>query len=146
MMRAPIARPGAAFSRFAACRRGSAALEMAIVLPVLCLMIVGTIYSGWVIYSTNMLYFAVESAARCAAVNTTLCGPGPSGTAQIPNIQAFAVSQAWGINVVAANFTVTQPTCGWRVTANYTFLFVMPFQADFNVLISPSACYPAQSS
>jgi Flp pilus assembly protein TadG len=114
---------------------------MAIVLPVLSLMIVGAFYAGWVIYTTNMLFHAVEQAARCASVNTATCG-GANLAAQVANVQAYAVTQAWGVPVAAANFTVTQQPCGWQVQANYPFLFVMPFQTNFNVTIAPQACFP----
>jgi len=135
----------ATFRRLCACRNGGTAVETAIILPVLALAIIGTIMEGWVLFSTNVLFYAVESAARCAAVNTTTCG-GTTQAKQISAVQTYAVSQAWGLNVTAANFSVTQPAngCGWRVSYNYSFNFVMPFQNDFAVNVPASACYPAQ--
>ena len=117
---------------------------MAIVIPVLSLMIVGAFYAGWMIYTTTMLFYAVESAARCASVNTTTCG-GATTAAQIANVQAYAVTQAMGVPVTTASFVVTQPSCGWRVQATYPFLFVMPFRTNFTVTITPQACFPAMS-
>jgi Flp pilus assembly protein TadG len=119
---------------------------MGIVLPVLCLMIFGTVYAGWMLYSTTMLYYAVEMAARCASVNTTTCG-GATQAKQIAAVQAYAVTQAMGVNVTAASFTVSQPAngCGWQVTATYPFTFILPFQAanpTYN--INASACFPVQ--
>jgi Flp pilus assembly protein TadG len=150
MMCRVIGQTRAAVRRLAACQRGSMALEMAFVLPPLVLSIVGTIYAGWMIYSMTMLSYAVESAARCvavASVNSTNCG-GSSVAAQSQATQNYAVTQAIGVNVTAANFTVTQlPTgCGWQVTANYQFTFLLPFQASNPVYtINPSACFPIQS-
>jgi len=150
MMCGVIHRPRDMIRRFAACQRGSLALEMAFILPPLVLSIVGTMYTGWMIYSTTMLSYAVESAARCVAVatvNSVPCG-GNNVAAQSQATQNYAVTQAMGVDVTAANFTVTQlPTgCGWQVTANYQFTFLMPFQASNPVYtINPSACFPIQS-
>jgi Flp pilus assembly protein TadG len=142
MMRPMILRVAHAFRRLAACERGANAVEMAIVLPVLSLMIVGAVYSGWMLYSETMLFFATETAARCAAVNVAVCG----GANQVPNTQAYAVTQAaqLGLTMVAANFTVTQPAngCGWRVQATYPFKLVLPFQTNLAVNLTASACYP----
>jgi Flp pilus assembly protein TadG len=136
-MRSMIAQTADVIRRLIACRRGANAIEMALVLPVLTLMIVGAMYTGWMLYATNMLVYSTESAARCAAVNTTLCGT----TAKI---QAFAVELSLGVNVTAANFTVTQPSCGWMVKAAYTFTFMMPFYTNLSVPINAAACYPSQ--
>jgi Flp pilus assembly protein TadG len=148
MMRGPIARIGTAFKRLAACRRGGTGVEMGIVLPVLIAMIVGAVYAGWLLYSANVLFFAVEQAARCAALNAAACKAVPNGPTQVAQTQAYAVSMAFGLNVTAANFTVTPPgACGWRVSViNYTFPFLVPFQSNFNVSIPATACYPAQPS
>jgi Flp pilus assembly protein TadG len=141
----------ATFRRLATCRNGGTAVETAIVLPVLMLAIVGAIMEGWMLYSTNMLFFAVESAARCAAVNTTTCG-GTTPAKQIAAIQAYAVTQSWGLNVTPASFQVTTGnTCGVQVTGNYPFTFFMPFLALFapaagndapTYNIVANACFP----
>ena len=143
-MRLMIARFASLLRRLAACRNGSNAFELAIILPVLTLMVVGAVYAGWMLFSTNMLFYAVESAARCASVNTTTCG-GASQSAQVTNVKAYAVTQAMGLNVTAASFTVTQPAngCGWQVTGTYPFTFMMPFTASNPVFtITASACFP----
>jgi Flp pilus assembly protein TadG len=150
MTRGVTSRTRNAIGRVAACQRGSMALEMAFVLPALVLLIIGTIYTGWMIYSTTMLSYAVESAARCVAVatvNSVNCG-GNSVSAQTQATQNYAATQALGVDVTAANFTVTQlPNgCGWQVTATYQFTFLLPFQASNPVYtITPSACFPIQS-
>jgi Flp pilus assembly protein TadG len=150
MMRGVTSRTRDTIQRLAACQSGSPALEMAFVLPVLVLAIVGTIYTGWMVYSTTMLSYAVESAARCVAVatvNSVNCG-GNSVSAQTQATQNYAAAQAMGVDVTAANFTVTQlPNgCGWQVTATYQFTFLLPFQSSNPVYtITPSACFPIQS-
>jgi Flp pilus assembly protein TadG len=128
------------FRRAAAAREGSTAVETAIVMPVLLLMIVGTCYAGFLLYTTNMLYYAVEQAARCAAINATVCGTTTA-------TQNFAVTQAMGVSIPAANFQVTKPVngCGWQVRTVYTFTFLMPFQTNFNLNLTANACFPAST-
>jgi Flp pilus assembly protein TadG len=145
-MRGPLTRIATLLNRFVACRSGATALELGIVLPVLTLMIVGTIYTAWLVYSVNVLFYAVEEAARCVAVNAVACQAVPSGASQTAQTQKFAVLMAMGLNTVATNFTVSQPAngCGWQVKYNYTFAFPLPFYTDFSVTFPASACYPAQ--
>jgi Flp pilus assembly protein TadG len=142
-MRKIVSRVAATARRLAVCQDGSNAVEAAIVLPVLVLAIVGSMMEGWMLYSTNMLVFAVQSAARCAAVNTTTCG-GATQPTQIAAVKTYAVSQAWALNLTAANFTVTPgAACGWQVSGTYPFTFVLPFAAGnptYN--ITANACFP----
>jgi Flp pilus assembly pilin Flp len=125
--------------RFLRDRHGGAAVEMALVFPLLCLMILGGIETGWMLWSTSTLNFAVEEAARCAAVDATNCG-------STTNIQGVAVGKAMGLGMSASDFTVTSPACGKRVAATYVFHFLMPFSTDFNVSIPAASCYPLPSS
>jgi Flp pilus assembly protein TadG len=135
-MRGMIARPAAVFRRLIACQRGANAIEMGIVMPVLTLMIVGAIYTGWLLYTTNVLFYAVESAARCGAVNATIC-PNAAQT------QAFAAKLAMGVK---ATFVATTPACGEQVNAKYTFTFMLPFQSkNLSLPLNITACYPIQT-
>jgi Flp pilus assembly protein TadG len=150
MMRCIVSRASDTVRRLFACQRGGPAIEMAIILPVLSMIIIGTVYAGWMIYSTTMLNYAVESAARCVAVATAgsvNCG-GNSVPAQSTSTQTYAASQALGVNVTAGDFTVTQlPNgCGWQVSVTYQFTFLLPSQAGSpTYTITPSACFPIQS-
>ena len=89
-------------------RHGGAAVEMALVFPFLCLMILGAIDAGWMLWSASTLDFAVEEAARCGAVDATNCGT-------TANIQGVAVDKAMGLGMSASDFTVTTPACGKKV-------------------------------
>jgi hypothetical protein len=57
-----------------------------------------------------------RAAARCAAVNTTLCGTTSA-------IQTYAASQTYGITIASSTFTYTQRSCGYQVSASYVFSF-----------------------
>lgn len=120
-------------------RYGSAAIEYALILPAVLMVIFGLMDTGRLLWSFTTLSRAVEAAARCAAINTTQCGT----TSQI---QSFAVSEAWGLTIAASDFAVTTESCGIKVTGNLPFEFVMP---GFNVVVpsgtitlTASSCYP----
>lgn len=123
--------------RFA--RRGAAAIEYGLIAPALLLFVLGLIDTGRLFWSYSTLNRAVAAAARCGAINTTVCGTAAQ-------IQSFAVSEAWGMTLDAAAFTVSTQSCGVRVVANYDFTFVTP---GFNyiaplgtVTLNATACYP----
>lgn len=120
-------------------RIGAAAIEYALILPAVLMVIFGLMDTGRLLWSFTTLSRAVEAAARCAAVNTTQCGTASQ-------IQGFAVSEAWGMTITASAFTVSTESCGIKVTGNYDFEFVMP---GFNVVVptgtitlTASSCYP----
>jgi hypothetical protein len=92
-------------------------------------------WMNWILWSAGTLDFAVEEAARCASVDATNCG----ATA---NIQGVAVGKAMGLSMSASDFTVTSPACGKQVAATYIFHFLMPFNANFNISIPATSCYP----
>ena len=114
-------------------RRGTTAIEYAIILPALLLFLLGILDTGRLLWTYSALYRGAEAAARCAAVNVTDC----ASTSQIRN---QAVAAAWGLTVDASAFTVTNPSCGVQVSASYSFTFTIPgFSA---ITLNPTACHP----
>ncbi len=118
---------------------GTTALEYGIILPILLLFILGIIDTGRLIWTYTTLYRATEAAARCGAINANSTINVCSTTSQI---QQAAVNEAWGLTVAASAFTVTTPTCGLRVTANYTFQYYTP--GFTTITLVPTACFPSQ--
>lgn len=119
---------------------GAAAIEYALILPILLLFIFGLMDTARLIWCYATLSRAVDAAARCAAINTTQCGTA----AQIQNV---AVSEAWGLTIAASAFTVATASCGIRVSGSFAFEFVMP---GFNyvvptgtVTLTAASCYPS---
>lgn len=114
MMRAP-----ALLRRIADCRRGAAAVEAAFILPLLLVMIFGIFEFGRLAWTKSALDFAVQEAARCAAVRP---GGQCSTAAQV---QAFAAAKVAAVGVPASAFAVQfdQP-CGVRVQASYAYRFM----------------------
>jgi Flp pilus assembly protein TadG len=119
-------------------QRGSAAIEYALILPALLLFVIGIIDTGRLIWTYTTLSRAAEAAARCAAINTTECGTQAQ-------IQSYAATQAWGLTINAAAFTVTTETCGIQVKGTYDFTFAIPaFTTTFGTItLNATACYPA---
>jgi len=87
--------------------------------------------AGRLLWVYTTLYRAAEAAARCAAVNTTVCGTASQ-------IQNSAAAQAWGMTVSPALFSVSNPSCGVQVSASYSFKFYTP--GFSSITLAPSAC------
>jgi Flp pilus assembly protein TadG len=121
---------------------GSMALEYGLLLPVLLLLIFGTMDVGRLIWTYTTLHRAVEASARCAAINTVTCGTPAQ-------VAIRAASEAWGLTVTPAAFTSQTLSCGAKVTANYDFTLLIPWiggdrpEGLPNTLtLTVSACYP----
>jgi len=84
------------------------------------MFLLGVMDFGRLMWSNVTLARAVNVAARCASVNTTTCGT----TALI---QTYAVGQAWGLGLAAANFVPSVQTCGNQVIGTMSFVFVIPW-------------------
>lgn len=122
------------------CRRGgAAAIEYALILPMLLLFVIGIIDVGRLLWTFTTLSRSVEAAARCGAINTVDCGT-------TANIQSRAVAEAWGMTIAASAYTVTLPACGVQVVGTYDFVFAIPALATATPLgtitLQATACYP----
>jgi Flp pilus assembly protein TadG len=119
-------------------RRGSVAIEYALILPALLLFVIGIIDTGRLIWTYTTLYRAAEAAARCAAINVIDCGTAGQ-------VQSYAASQAWGLTISAPAFTVTTAACGIQVKGTYDFTFAIPaFTSNLGTItLNATACYPA---
>jgi Flp pilus assembly protein TadG len=116
-------------------RRGLAALEFSLLLPLFLLLILGVMQLGQLFWTQTALQHAVEMAARCASVNTTACGTAAQ-------VQTYAATQAYGMAVAPATFTVTTPTCGNNVAATSTFAFLTTLFPVSNITLQAQSCYP----
>jgi hypothetical protein len=112
---------------------GNTAIEFAFVLPVLLLFIIGIMECGRVLWTQNALNYAVEEAARCAGVNSSLCG----STSQI---QAFAASRS-GAAFDASVFLVSNPSCGNQVSASYPLTMSIAW-LRFSLTLTAQSCAP----
>ncbi len=132
-----------ALARLWRSRDGATAIEMAFVLPVFLAFLLGIEEFGRAFWTESTLQYAVEAAARCAAVSPSLC---------TPTVEDYAASQAFGLSIPdpAKTFTYTpNATCGASsvstgalVTASYAFQQLVPQLVPLNVTLSAKSCHP----
>lgn len=119
--------------QFARASNGATAVEFAIVAPVLLMLLLGIMEGGRALWTQNALSFAVEQAARCAAIDQNNCG----STTQV---QRFA-ARVSGANFTGSIFTVTAAACGNLVSASYPMQLNIPYVSAAPTLTAQS-CYP----
>ncbi|MDB5428616.1 MAG: hypothetical protein JWR47_434 [Phenylobacterium sp.] len=113
--------------------RGATAIEFALVLPAFILMILGGMATATLGFAVSSLHFAVEDAARCAAVKTTVCTNAAS-------TQTYA-ARAYQGPAISPVFSATTAGCGHTVSATGVYsVNVIP--QLLNVPLSATACYP----
>jgi Flp pilus assembly protein TadG len=110
--------------------RGSSAVEFALTAPAFLALLFGALQGGLMLWTQLGLQQAVERAARCAAVNATLCG-----TSDL--VKSYAVTQGLASGVTTGSFTLTTETCGKAVTATQSVRFVTA-----TVSLSARSCFP----
>jgi Flp pilus assembly protein TadG len=115
--------------------RGATAVEYAIVLPVLLLLLLGITDVGRLMWVQGTLEYATAAAARCAAVDQVACGSDAA-------VQSYAAARAYGLNLGAADVQVAAATCGRRVSASRSFGFVTPWITPTGLTLHADACYP----
>jgi Flp pilus assembly protein TadG len=101
---------------------GAAAVEFALTVPVLLLLLLGVSEFGRLLWTQNSIQYAVEQAARCAAFKLNGC----KNHAQT---QAYAASLVKGYDAVAAEFTVSDGPCGATSTSGVTVSASVPFRS-----------------
>ncbi|MCI0466818.1 MAG: pilus assembly protein [Beijerinckiaceae bacterium] len=107
---------------------------MALTAPIFFAVIFGISEGGLLLWTQAGLQHGAEVAARCASVNTTLCG---NETA----IKNYAAQHSFGVNPSPSSFTVSTPACGNQVSASYSFPFAAFFPTT-SLALSALACYP----
>lgn len=112
--------------RLAACDRGSAAVEFAILLPVFLAFLLGVVEFGRAMWIRQTLQFAVEEATRYAIANTAAADTLVSQRARE---RMEAVTSATAVTV-----TVVNDATGVTVTATHDFAFLVPDLLPFGPL------------
>jgi Flp pilus assembly protein TadG len=116
--------------------RGVSALEFAVLMPMFFSLVLGLMQFGQMMWTQSALQHAVEMAARCASVNTTSCAT-PS------QVQAYAVTQAYGLTIPPATFTASPMPCGNQVLASFAYPLDIPLVPLPAVTLTARSCYPA---
>ena len=129
--------------------RGATAVEFGFIASPLILMLLGTVDGGRMLWTQNALQYAVEQAARYAALNQGACTQQGSTTTcyTTAQIQSYAASMAYATNISASQFASANPGCGATTIANtmlvtasvpYTPLFPYPH----SITLTASSCRP----
>jgi len=113
-------------------KRGSTAIEYAIILPAFLLCVLGILDTARLFWTTATLDRAVASAARCAGIAAPNC-------VTASQIKGNTVEEAWGLPLEPESISVAKQACGLRVSASYAFAFSVP--GFSTVTINASTCY-----
>jgi Flp pilus assembly protein TadG len=116
----------------AADQNGATAAEFALVVPVFLTMVFGSIEVGRFMWIRSSLQTAVETAARCSALNSPSCST-------IAATQTYAAQVAMGASVPSSAFTVATEACGRVVTASYNFTPITPL-VPLDATITARSC------
>ena len=124
-------------ARLRACESGSAMVEFALVGGLFFLLLIGVVEVGRLLWTLNALHYGAQQAARCAAVNSGLCGTNDKLQTWATNIGGSPVpGSAFTLNTAAA--------CGMQVTASYTMKLYIPY-VSLNPTLSSTVCFPKSS-
>ena len=114
---------------------GSSAAEFALILPVFCALTIGAISLCIMVYANSRLQFAVDDAARCESVKTTICTSAAT-------TQTHAAAM-FGFAGLSPTFTASPAICGNQVVGSVTY-HIYAVVTTLNVPISASSCFPIQ--
>ena len=123
--------------QFVGCQRGAAVVEFALVGGLFLGLVLGVIEIGRLLWTLNALHYGAQQAARCAAVNSTLCGSNDLLRAWAAGIGGSTLpGSAFSLNSGAA--------CGMQVTASYSMQLYLPY-LNMNPTLTATACFPKSS-
>lgn len=113
---------------------GTAAVEFALVLPMFLTLLIGGFFCAFMLFTAGGLHYAVERAARCAKVQTSVCS---STTAT----QNYALTQFSGYGVTPVFVAETGLACGQKVSGTATFAMNI-YVRTISIPLTATACYP----
>lgn len=141
--------------------RGATAVEFALIMPSLLMLVLGVFEFGRYLWTVNALQQTVSMTARCVGVlepYTSHASPGcaASGVYNSADAKSFAeqLAGSYGVTLADSNLTISNSaTCSGlgafsQVQLTYTFNTYLPnvvkaMAAGYT--ISESACFPNQS-
>ena len=117
-------------------RAGTTAVEFALVALPFVALIFGIIDFSRLVWTQSAMQFAVEKAARCAALNAPVCGTPAL-------IQTYAGSQMLAPGVPDAAFSYAVSACGRSVSVTAKFTFILGDLLPSPLTLKAQSCYPA---
>jgi Flp pilus assembly protein TadG len=124
---------------------GASAAEFALVIPLVVVLVMGTLHMSLVAYTAVSLHYAVEDTARCLSVSLN----NPSGaTTACPDstkVQSYGQGRYRAFYNISPQFSIVSPavTCtnGSQVAGSGTYPIPLGL-LNLSIPISASACYP----
>jgi Flp pilus assembly protein TadG len=120
---------------FAGDARGASAVEFAITAPIFCMLLVGIIEGGLLLWTQIGLQHGTQMAARCATIDRSVCGSADQ-------IQSYAAQQSYGLNPPSSTFTFSAAACGNQVSASYQFQLLSNYFGMPALQIRAQSCFP----
>jgi len=139
---------------FGAARGGAAAVEFALVLGPLFLLIFGVFEFGRLLWTREALQETATAGARCMAMSVTSCASGGAYSSTSTSTYVEALANNWGVTLTAPNLALNNnATCAGvsavngfsSVTITYTFQSVVPnfvTALSGGTTLTTTACFP----
>ena len=133
---------------------GATAVEFAIVVGQLLLLMFGTLEFGRLLWTREALQSAAISGARCMGILQTACVTSGAYSSTKAADYVIAEASALKVKLTSTNVTTTNnATCAGvsgfsQVTINYTFQTALPYLLDAltgGVSLTATACFPNQA-
>ncbi|WP_348644343.1 TadE/TadG family type IV pilus assembly protein [Mesorhizobium sp. CU2] len=123
---------------FAADAQGGAAIEFALIVPFLIMLLFGIFAFGWSMHSASTVRYTLEASARSLQLNNTLTQA---------DIQSIATQklQTLGFQNVNVAIATDPPSGGFKmahITASYAFIIAFPYFASFPINYSTTVTVP----
>jgi Flp pilus assembly protein TadG len=115
-------------------RTGATAIEFALVMPLVLMVMIGGINLCLVAYTIAGLHYATEAASRCASLDATTCGTSAT-------VNTYAKNRFINVSGATPTFTLASASCGFKVTASMTYPLNLGVRA-VNLPLSSQACMP----
>ena len=120
--------------RFAANRSGGAALEFALLGPVILMFMIGFFQVAWAMYCASSVRYALHNSARALVLDPSI------SLDQFQTMVKAAVTPLAAQNV-SVTLTKTSPNTGLQLstaTATYSYQIVIPFMPTYHGQFSTS--------
>jgi Flp pilus assembly protein TadG len=123
--------------------RGSAAIEISLVLPVFLTMIIGIFAVGWAAHSTHNLRHALAEGARALQLEPTIT------QTELQTLVRSNIYEAHGPEDVSVTLTIDPLSAGVQLahaTASYPVTFTVPLIGSYSFTYSVSMTVPVTAS
>jgi Flp pilus assembly protein TadG len=126
--------------RFWRAQAGASAVEFAMVVPAFLALTIGALNLCILLYINSTLHFAVDDAARCMSVKTTVCD-----TVAHTRTHALATFNFPSLSpTITPTFGTVGSGCGNQVTGAATYR-LNAVVTSINVSLSAQSCFPIQN-